>query len=204
MEAVGRVVSLEESGGQRDLRIEAPFSGELAVGDSVSIDGACLTVTEADDVAFHVTAMSTTLERTTLGRYGVGTEVNLERALELGGRLGGHIVQGHVDGVAELVSIEEAPGRRVLSFRLPPDVFAVTIPQGSITLSGISLTVVSLSEDEVCQVAIIPHTWRHTNLRGLVPGSLVNVEGDLVGRYVWRALEPWIARVERGEPPRAT
>ena len=191
IEAVGRIAAVEEEGGARTFAVEAPFADELVVGQSVAIDGACLTVTERNAGTFRVTAVTTTLEKTVAGRYAVGSAVNLERALRLGDRLDGHMVQGHVDGLAEYLGQESTPGRRILSFRLPDEVARVTIPQGSITLSGISLTVASLPEASVCRVAIIPHTWSHTNLSTLELGDPVNVEGDLIGRYVRRAMGAW-------------
>ena len=188
IEAVGRIVNIQEVTGGRSFEIEAPFTTELTTGQSVAVDGACLTVTNSTSARFSVTAVGATLERTIAAEYALGGYVNLERALRVGERLDGHLVQGHVDGVAEFLGLEESSDSRALSFSLPEAVSRVTIPRGSVTLSGISLTVAGLSEAGICEVAIIPHTWEHTNLRELVPGDRVNVEGDLIGKYVERTL----------------
>ena len=195
IEAVGRVDRVTETADGRAFDIVAPFTDDLSLGQSIAVDGACLTVTGLQDGRFQVTAVPATLERTIAGRYQPGTLVNVERALEVGARLDGHWVQGHVDGQAVyLGQVEDGTGRR-LRFRLPEAVSRVTIPQGSVTLSGISLTVAALEEPDVCTVAIIPHTWDHTNLSTLSPGDAVNVEGDLIGKYVLKAQSPWGAAV---------
>ena len=193
VEAVGRVDRVSEGSGGRTIAIAAPFVDELSVGQSIAVDGACLTVTGLDGPRFEVTAVPATLERTVAGRYGEGTPVNLERALRVGARLDGHLVQGHVDGLATYLGQAEGIDGRRLRFRLPEAVARVTIPQGSITLSGISLTVAAIEEPSVCTVAIIPHTWEQTNLSSLSPGDAVNVEGDLIGKYVLKAQAPWEA-----------
>jgi riboflavin synthase len=156
----------------------------LGPGDSVAIDGACLTVTGILDRAFTVQAVGTTLGRTTFGSFQAGRRVNLERALSLGQRLGGHIVQGHVDGLGEVVSIRRHEELVLIDFRMPDEVAAVTVLHGSITLNGISLTVNALPGPGVCQVSIIPFTWEHTNLADLTEGDAVNLEGDTIGKYV--------------------
>lgn len=189
IECVGKVVTVagEESG--RTLAIAAPFAGELVAGQSVAVDGACLTVRALGDGTFTVQAGASTLERTVAARYDAGAAVNLERALKVGGRLDGHLVQGHVDGLATLLEARTLGETRFLDFALPAGVFAATIPHGSISLNGISLTVNALRGDARCEVAVIPHTWEHTNLSALEPGDPVNVEADLIGRYVRRIME---------------
>lgn len=162
----------------------------LAPGDSIAVDGVCLTVTALHENAFEVQAIATTLERTTLGEYREGRRVNLERAMKLGDRLGGHIVQGHVDGVGEVQAITPAGEMVLINFTTPDEVASVTVLHGSITLNGISLTVNSLPAPEVVQVSIIPYTWSHTALEELRPGSRVNLEGDVIGKYVRRLLGP--------------
>lgn len=157
---------------------------ELGLGDSVAIDGACLTVTSLLDGAFTVQAVGTTLGRTTFGTFRAGRRVNLERALSLGQRLGGHIVQGHVDGLGEVLSIRPVEELVLIDFRMPDDVAAVTVLHGSITVNGISLTVNALPSTGVCQVSIIPYTWAHTNLAELREGDALNLEGDTIGKYV--------------------
>jgi riboflavin synthase len=131
-----------------------------------------------------VVAVAMTLSRTTFGGYAAGRRVNLERALPLGGRLGGHLVQGHVDGVGEVLAIEPLGESVLIDFTLPPDVAAVTVLHGSITLNGISLTINALPRDAVAQVSIIPFTWSHTAIGELGVGDGVNLEGDLIGKYV--------------------
>ena len=194
IESVGRVVAVAEEESGRTLAIAAPFAGELAPGQSVAVDGACLTVRAAGacvkaDGTFAVQVGASTLERTVAARYEDGAAVNLERAVKVGDRLDGHLVQGHVDGLARFLGKRTRGDTRFLEFALPEDVFATTILHGSIALNGVSLTVNALRGGERCEVAIIPHTWEHTNFSALEPGDPVNVEADLIGRYVRRIIE---------------
>ena len=185
IEEVGTLEAVREEGGGAVFSIACrTVLNGLAPGDSVAVDGACLTVTSVSGGGFSVQAVGTTLGRTTFGSFRAGRRVNLERALALGERLGGHIVQGHVDGTGEVVAV--APGGELvlIDFRMPEEVAAVTVPRGSITLNGISLTVNELPAPGVCQVSIIPFTWEQTNLRDLRAGDPVNLEGDAIGRYV--------------------
>lgn len=186
VETVGTVLEVAQGARLRRIRIEAARGWLEGVrpGDSISVDGACLTPIEVDDTTFLVEAIGTTLARTRAGSYAPGTRVNLERALPLGGRLDGHLVQGHVDGVAHLEEIREEGEFHVLRFRVPPEVHRQTIPRGSIALAGVSLTVSRLLADDRLEVAIIPHTRARTTLGELRPGDAVNVEGDLIGKYV--------------------
>lgn len=185
VEEVGSIAAVREDRGGRVFTIACRTVLEgLALGDSVAVDGVCLTATSIGSDSFTVEAVGTTLGRTTLARFGEGTRVNLERALSLGQRLGGHIVQGHVDGVGEVVKIEPRGELTLIDFTLPGDVAAVTVLHGSITLNGISLTVNAVPGPGVCQVSIIPYTWEHTNLAGLKVGDPVNLEGDTIGKYV--------------------
>ena len=189
VEAVGCVVAVEEREGTRRVRFDAPTLGpELGLGDSVAVDGACLTVTDADTSGFAVDVIGTTLGRTIAGRYLLESAVNLERALAFGGRIDGHLVQGHVDGLGALVRSEKTGDFWMMDFRLPSEVAALTVPRGSVALNGVSLTVADLLGDDVCRIGIIPHTHAHTNLGRLAPGDPVNVEGDLIGKYVGRVL----------------
>jgi riboflavin synthase len=185
VEEVGTIERVEEAGNGVvfTIRCGAVMEG-LGLGDSVAIDGACLTVTSIDGGAFTVQAVGTTLGRTTFGSFRPGRRVNLERAMALGQRLGGHIVQGHVDGLGEVVSIRRQEELVLIDFTLPDDVAAVTVLHGSITLNGISLTVNELPRPGVCQVSIIPYTWEHTNLKDLREGDAVHLEGDTIGKYV--------------------
>lgn len=187
VEAVGRVERVEpgepgENG--RRFRITAPFAAALGEGDSVAVDGVCLTVTALDDATFEVEAIASTLSRSTLGDLEAGSRVNLERALAVGDRFGGHLVQGHVDGVGEVVAVAQEGEQVLLDVRLPAVVAEVTVLHGSIALAGVSLTVNALTEPDVAQVALIPYTWEHTTLRDLKAGAGVNLEGDMLGRFV--------------------
>jgi riboflavin synthase len=185
VEEVGTVESVREEGGGVVFTIACrTVLDGLGLGDSVAVDGACLTVTSLLDGAFTVQAVGTTLGRTTFGAFRAGRRVNLERALALGQRLGGHIVQGHVDGLGEVVSVAPREELTLIDFRMPEDVAAVTVLHGSITLNGISLTVNELPAPGVCQVSIIPYTLEHTNVGDLRPGDAVNLEGDTIGKYV--------------------
>ena len=190
VETMGTVDAVTDLATTRRFVIAAPaFAGTLSAGDSVAVDGACLTATEPDDAGrFSVDVIGTTLERTIAGRYRPGTPVNLERAMRMGGRIDGHLVQGHVDGVGELVQILEDGEFWRMDFRIPTEVARTTILHGSLTLNGVSLTVSDFVADDVVQIGIIPHTWHHTNLGRLRPGDPVNVEADLIGKYVGRIL----------------
>jgi riboflavin synthase len=184
VEAVGRIEAVEPVANGRRFRIGAPFAAELGEGDSVAVEGVCLTATDMDAGGFEVEAIATTLSRTTLGGLEAGTGVNLERALALGDRLGGHMVQGHVDGVGEVVSVTREGEHVLLDVRLPDVVAEVTVLHGSIAMAGVSLTVNAFPASDVAQVALIPYTWDHTTLRDLQPGDGVNLEGDMLGRFV--------------------
>lgn len=183
VEAVGAIVQREPLDGGAVLRIETPLAGELEEGESIAVDGACLSVVAADADAFRVEAIRTTLSRTTLRDAAPGRRVNLERALRAGDRLGGHFVQGHVDAVGEVAEVEPAGETVLVRIRLPEEVARITIARGSLAVDGVSLTVNEL-EGTVAEVAIIPYTWRHTALDRLGAGARVNLEGDLLGKYV--------------------
>lgn len=189
VEAVGEIGAAEPVGNGRAFRVHAPFAAELAEGESVAVDGVCLTATAVGDGWFEVEAIGTTLSRTTLGRLRVGDRVNLERALAVGDRLGGHLVQGHVDGVGVVTSVEPSGEHVLLAVRLPEPAAEVTVLHGSLAIAGVSLTVDALPEPDVAQVALIPYTWNHTTLRDLRPGDGVNIEGDMLGRFVVSYLE---------------
>ena len=184
VEAVGRIESVTPIDNGRRFKIGAPFADELGEGDSVAVEGVCLTATAVDDSGFETEAIATTLSRTTLGGLEVGSDVNLERALALGDRLDGHMVQGHVDAVGEVVAVRREGEHVLLDVRLPAVVADVTVLHGSIAMSGVSLTVNAMPAPNVAQVALIPYTWEHTTLRDLTPGDGVNLEGDMVGRFV--------------------
>lgn len=185
VEEVGTIAAAEEAGNGRAFRIAAERVLEgTGPGDSIAIDGACHTVTRLHGGGFEVQSVATTLGRTTFGGFAAGRRVNLERALAVGARLGGHLVQGHVDGVGEVAAVERRGELVLIDFSLPAEVAQVTVLHGSITLNGISLTVNALPREGVCQVSIIPFTWEHTNLADLRVGDAVNLEGDTIGKYV--------------------
>lgn len=189
VEATGIIRDVEDLRTTRRFRVEAPtLAAGLAAGDSVAVDGACLTVVEAAGDGFAVDVIGTTLERTVAGGYEGGARVNLERAMSLGDRLDGHLVQGHVDGVGHLMRCNMKGEFWLMDFRLPADVARLTVERGSIALNGVSLTVNALPAEDVCRVGVIPFTYRETNLGELAEGAPVNVEGDLIGKYVGKVL----------------
>lgn len=165
------------------LEIRAPYRN-LKRGESIAVNGACLTVEKVTRGGFTVRAVDTTLERTLFGEYRVGRTVNLERAVRAADRLGGHLVQGHVDGSATVTRVEPQGEAVVVDLQVPEAVRAVCIPQGSITVDGVSLTVNALPGGGLVQVSLIPFTREHTTLGTLRPGERVHVEGDVIGKYV--------------------
>ena len=187
IEQNGRIEKVEHEGTNVHFTVAAPFASELQVDQSVAHDGVCLTVVKLDDNCYVVTAIQETMERTSLGQWKEGSVVNLERCTQLGGRLDGHLVQGHVDTTATLQNVRDEDGSWLLSFAHESHPEFVTVPKGSITVNGISLTVVDSSPDGF-SVAIIPYTWEHTNLHTLREGDRVNLEFDVIGKYVARLL----------------
>ena len=189
VEATGVVSRVDTSAGGLCVRFRAPDLIEgLTVGRSVAVDGACLTVVERHQDGFSVDVIGTTLERTVAGGYREGMRVNLERGLRLGDPLDGHLVQGHVDGIGEVLAMRAEGDPVLVDVRLPPEVEAVTVLHGSITLNGVSLTVNAQPGPGSCQVALIPYTRKVTTLGDLRIGDAVNLEGDLIGKYVGRML----------------
>jgi riboflavin synthase len=201
IEAVGRVARVEPKEGGRRLVLEAPFAAELRVDESVAVNGACLTVVAQGGQAFEADVVEETLAKTSLGALAEGDPVNLERALRMGARLDGHLVQGHVDATGEVASVEELADSWLVRVRYPEAFAPYLIPVGSVTLDGISLTVARL-EGDTLTVAIIPHTWRHTTVRTWAPGRRVNLEFDVIGKYVVRALEHGVGAGAGGETVR--
>ena len=187
---VGRVVSAEGGESGRTLVVEAPATASsTAVGDSVAIGGVCLTAESVDGGRIRFHAVTETLRRTSLGRLAEGGEVNVEPALRAGEPLGGHVVQGHVDGLGRISSVEaEGEGLRVV-VEAPPELLRYCVEKGSITVDGVSLTVAELLEDAFA-VALVPHTLSATTLRDLAPGQPVNLEVDVLAKYVERLLAP--------------
>lgn len=177
------VVSLETMGEQGRLEISIPFSEDLALGDSVAVNGCCLTVAEISKGNVFFDVLAQTLRVTSLGRLSSGKVVNLERALCVGDRLGGHFVQGHVDAVGEIVSLEENGQDHVVGVSLPEEIHRLCVDKGSIAIDGISLTIAEL-EDGSAVFWITPHTFSHTNLRDAKVGDTVNLEGDMLAKHV--------------------
>lgn len=190
---VGRVEAVESGVDGARLRIATTLGPEIGLGDSVAVDGICLTATGADATGFETEAMNQTLEVTALGGVESGDRVNLELAMRPTDRLGGHVVQGHVDGVATVASVAADGFARRLRLSLAPQLIRYAVDRGSITFSGVSLTVAALGEDWV-EVSLIPETLERTKLGELEPGSRLNVECDIVAKYVERLLAPFAGK----------
>ena len=188
IEAIGTVREFIRKPGGAGVHIEAgPLVQELRPGDSIAVDGACLTVTALKGQGFSCDLSTETLARTTLGALRIGSPVNLERPLRLGDRLGGHLVTGHVDATGEVSGRSAQPDGELWRFRFPPELAPLLVMKGSIAVDGISLTVAELSQD-VFGVALIPHTLRQTTLGSKRAGDAVNLEADLLGKHVARLL----------------
>lgn len=185
IEAIGTVRNIEHDGANIHFTLHSPFTSELKIDQSVAHNGCCLTVVELKDDLYTVTAIKETLEKTNLGSWEEGTKVNLERCMLMNGRLDGHIVQGHVDTTAKCISIEDQDGSWKFAFEYNSD--NVTVEKGSITVNGTSLTVVDSGVNKF-SVAIIPYTYEHTNLHALKVGDEVNIEFDIIGKYVAKLL----------------
>lgn len=189
VEALGTVRRVETAGAARDLVIaEATLAAELALGDSVAVNGCCLTVVALDAETFRFQAGPETLRRTNLGELQPGDRVNLERALRLSDRLGGHIVQGHIDGTGSVLERHREGDWEMVWFRCPVELTRQMVSKGSVAVDGVSLTVVDVGGDRF-SVALIPHTLSHTTLGFRPPGATVNLETDLLAKYVQKALE---------------
>lgn len=181
IEQLGVVKHIEKEGENIHFTITAPFTSELKIDQSVAHNGCCLTVVKIDGSDYIVTAIQETLNKTNLGEWTVGTKVNLERCMVMNGRLDGHIVQGHVDTTAECIAIEDENGSWKYTFRYEVD--QITVEKGSVTVNGTSLTVVD-SKDKQFSVCIIPYTYEFTNFHQLKVGDNVNLEFDIIGKYV--------------------
>ncbi len=182
VDAVGRIDAVSQNNGV-ELRITASYKS-VKKGESIAVNGACLTVERAVKGGFTVHAVATTLDRTLIGDWRKGRKVNLERALRASDRLGGHFVQGHVDGVGTVARVEEQADALLVDIRLPAEVVETTVLHGSITVDGVSLTVNALPSAGVMQVSLVPFTREHTTLGRLAPGDRVHVETDVLGKYV--------------------
>ena len=181
--AVGAVRTVRPVAGGIELDLEAPYP-DLVPGESVAVDGACLTVERQGPGWFGVHVVRTSLDRTAFGEYAAGRRVNLERALRMGDRLGGHLVQGHVDGIGTVEHVADREDARLIDVAVPDDLAAVSLPLGSIAVDGVSLTVNARPGPSVVQISLIPFTLQHTALGDRRPGDRVHLEGDTVGKWV--------------------
>lgn len=189
VESLGQIRSVKQEAGNVHFEVEAAFAGELKIDQSVAHNGACLTVVALTEGAYTVTAIAETLRKTNLGNLQPGSKVNLERCIRLGDRLDGHIVQGHVDLTGTCTEIRDDNGSWLISFNYDPASGFVTVPKGSVCVNGVSLTVVE-SKFGMFSVAIIPYTWEHTNFHTLSVGDAVNLEFDVIGKYVAVLVQP--------------
>ena len=181
--AIGKVSEAHHDSDGLELSIEARWP-DLVDGESIAVDGACLTVTRHDDHGFRVHIIRSSLDRTCFADYRKGRKVNLERALRVGDRLGGHLVAGHVDGVGQVSQVSTREDARLLDISASPQVLEVSIPLGSVTVDGVSLTINALPGPGLIQVSLIPHTLAQTTLGDREPGDRVHLEADMVGKYL--------------------
>ena len=188
IESTGTVEKIIKNESNIDFVLSCGFTHELKIDQSLAHNGCCLTVVETYDDKYKVTAINETLEKTNLGKWEIGTEVNLERCLKLDGRLDGHIVQGHVDKTGTVENIQDKDGSFFITIHYDETDEFVTVPQGSITVNGISLTVAGSGFGKF-SVAIIPYTWEFTNMKNLKIGDTVNLEFDIIGKYVTKLLK---------------
>ncbi|MDR1865094.1 MAG: riboflavin synthase [Bacteroidales bacterium] len=188
VEEAGTVVGIEKDRENLHITVECSFAGELKIDQSIAHNGVCLTVVKLAGAAYTVTAIKETLLKSNLGLLLPGDRVNLERSMLLNGRLDGHIVQGHVDQTAICTSVEPADGSRYFTFRYDPSKGNLTVEKGSVCVNGVSLTVINSRHDSF-QVAVIPYTYEQTNFHRIQPGSTVNLEFDIIGKYVTQILQ---------------
>lgn len=180
---VGSVARANHDADGLELTIRSSYS-DIEPGESIAVDGACLTVQELSDGTFQAHVIRTSLDRTRFADYVPGQRVNLERALRLGDRLGGHLVQGHVDGLGRVEMVTDRDDARLVNIRVPPSVGRISVPQGSITVDGVSLTVNAKLEPDLIQISLIPYTLQHTTLGERRVGDRVHLEADTIGKYV--------------------
>ncbi|WP_026836822.1 riboflavin synthase [Gillisia sp. JM1] len=185
VEEVGEILEIKKDKGNLNIYVAASMTSELKIDQSVAHNGVCLTVVAINDNSYLVTAIQETLEKSNLGSLNAGDRVNLERGMKLGARLDGHLVQGHVDQTAECVGVKEENGSWVFTFNYDSALGNITIEKGSITINGVSLTIVNSGIHQF-SVAIIPYTYEHTTFKNLKDGDTVNLEFDVIGKYVKR------------------
>ena len=191
VETTARVAAIREEGGNRHFTLECPFTDELKIDQSIAHNGVCLTVVSIEGDRYTTTAIRETLLKSNLGGLRVGDPVNLERSMRPDALLDGHIVQGHVDQTSRCTAIDEADGSWYFAFEYDPSQGNVTVEKGSVAVNGVSLTVVD-SREGAFRVAIIPYTYEHTNFHALKVGSTVNLEFDIVGKYIARLMERYV------------
>jgi len=193
---IGTVGEVRAGEGGMDLSIACTWT-DLALGESIAVDGACLTVASLAPGRFGVHVVRTSLDRTRFADLRPGDRVNLERALRVGDRLGGHLVQGHVDGVGTVLRVTQREDARLLDLQVPPEVARVSVPLGSVTVDGVSLTVNAVPDPATIQISLIPFTLEHTTLADRRPGDRVHLEADVIGKYVQALLDRGRVQSER-------
>ncbi|MCX7554898.1 riboflavin synthase [Marinicella sp. S1101] len=191
IQTIGQVTDKKEKSGDLSFKIKTNFSQpeQIKLGDSIAMDGVCLTVTAKADDEVNVDVSVETVNKTTVNQWQTGTALNLEPAMTLQDQLGGHIVSGHVDAVGQCISREPSARSEIFEFEIPHDLMKFVVVKGSITINGVSLTVNTV-EDNRLSVNLVPHTMQHTNLGGLTAGDAVNIEIDTIARYVEKMLQP--------------
>ncbi len=204
IEELGTVRGVRKQGSGIRMIVEAHIiMDDVKIDDSISINGACQTVVALTATTFEVEAVEETLMKTTLGGFAVGKRVNLERAMRLGGRMGGHLVQGHVDTSGTVARIEQKQGSWLLTINFPVNYARYVIPVGSVCIDGVSLTTARV-EGASFTVSIIPHTWAHTTLNELRPGAAANLEFDVIGKYVEKMLQSGVVQMPNAEQPQGS
>ena len=186
---VGTIDRVAETPVGREFRVRSAYAG-VTDGESIALNGACLTVREHGEGWFAVAAVVTSLGRTAMGDWQAGRRVNLERAMALGDRLGGHLVQGHVDGVGRVLAVREHADAWLIDVQVPAELVPLLVPHGSVTVDGVSLTVNAIPGEATVQLSIIEFTRRHTTLGSLAEGDVVHLEGDIIGKFVQRMVTP--------------
>ncbi len=193
VEALGKIVNIEKDKGNVHITIETPIAKDLKIDQSIAHDGVCLTTVfvNQEKMQYTVTAVQETLDRSNLGFLKIGDKINLERCMKMDGRLDGHIVQGHVDQTAKCLSVEETNGSWKYTFEYDPAIGNITVEKGSISVNGVSLTIVD-SGKNFFSVAIIPYTYDNTDFHTFKPGTIVNLEFDVLGKYVAKLLNLYL------------
>jgi riboflavin synthase len=198
VEGMGKITGIVERPGGRVLTVDAgELADPLGIGSSIAVNGCCTTVVKRDGRTFATELMEITLQKTNLGDVTAGSRVNLERPMRMGAELGGHMVQGHVDGVGEVVKVTTLESSHVVDIRLPKDLVKYVVATGSVAANGVSMTVAAIDGD-ILTLGIIPHTWDVTNFGDFKPGVRVNIEVDLIGKYIEKLLPDLWTRLSSG------